>query len=281
MDHLQKRAQLLRQLQTAEALLVRGASIDPRLRIAGRAFRRIAWAAARPLRVGILGEANSGKSTLANLIVGDAVLPSSPIPNTKVPTLLRFAEVPYVASLDDAGGQKILSAPEGLPDGRVKRFETGLPSDALRFMEVMDFPGGANPMFSVDTSEAVIQGNDCVIWTTAATQAWRESERVAWLELPERLRKRGILVVMRCDQVASDALFEALKERMQSVARTYFHAVYFIQSKARDGVVREPGGLSSLVDELRRLSLEFSEGRVTKAAHLTARLAGNILAAIE
>ncbi len=71
----------------------------PLLRSPRRALGRVARAVARPLRIAILGESNSGKSSLANLVIGEMTLPALPVANTRLPTLLQYADVAFARAL--------------------------------------------------------------------------------------------------------------------------------------------------------------------------------------
>ena len=46
----------------------------------------------RPPRVAVMGEVNSGKTAVADLLLGAGVLPSSVVMNTHVPILIRYAD---------------------------------------------------------------------------------------------------------------------------------------------------------------------------------------------
>src|SRR5262249_50277810 len=158
-----------------------------------RALRRVISAVVRPFRVAILGEANSGKSSLANLIAGEpTLLPASPLPNTRLPTLLRYAPAPCVEAFYETGRRTPLLPRGPMSFEGVLRLEVGLPNSSLRRVEVLDCPGSANPLFRAEAAASVLpQRVDMVLWVTVATQAWRETERVSWQSLPYRLRRRG------------------------------------------------------------------------------------------
>ncbi len=189
-------------LANAEGILRRAADAYPTLDGPGRAFRRMAKAANRPIRIAILGELNSGKSSLANLLAGAPALPADPVANTRLPALLKYASKPSVtaiyesgekiafpvrknvaeaiAGIQDGAGKGNLPAGISAPSGSVKNLEVGLPSDILRSVEILDLPAGRWSLPGY--------GMDAAIWTTVATQAWRETERAQWTKLPQAVR---------------------------------------------------------------------------------------------
>src|SRR5262245_51697845 len=82
----------------------------------------------RPLRVAVLGEFNSGKTTLLNALLGAAVLPASFITHTAYPTVLRFAPMPTL-SAEIAGRRRVAFAWEALdsaPSHHIHRLHVGL-----------------------------------------------------------------------------------------------------------------------------------------------------------
>src|SRR5208283_3435970 len=95
----------IRSLDAAQDVLREAANSHPSLKAPSRALQRVARVTQRPFRLAILGEANSGKTSLANLIVGGMTLPALPVANTRLPTLLRYAPVPG-AGAPYASGEK-------------------------------------------------------------------------------------------------------------------------------------------------------------------------------
>src|SRR5258708_17918093 len=53
---------------------------------------------------------------------------------------------------------------------------------------------------------------DLAIWCTLSTQAWKESERVAWEQIPARLRSRGLLVATHSDLLRNGSDLERSEE---------------------------------------------------------------------
>src|SRR5215831_15492170 len=90
---------LVQGIDSAQNILRRAAASYPFLETSAHALERIARAACRPLRLAILGESNSGKSSLANLLTGEATLPALPVANTRLPTLLRYAPAAFACAL--------------------------------------------------------------------------------------------------------------------------------------------------------------------------------------
>src|SRR5258708_39793234 len=66
---------------------------------------------------------------------------------------------------------------------------------------------------------------DLAIWCTLSTQAWKESERVAWEQIPARLRSRGLLVATHSDLLRNGSDLEKVLRRLRDVAGSSFWGI--------------------------------------------------------
>ena len=261
----------------AERALRKAASAHPALEGSSRAFGRMARAANRPLRLGILGESNSGKSSLANLLVGVATLPALPVANTRLPTLLTYAPAPFVMALYETGERITLSASLAAQRSAMKRLEVGLPASILRSVEILDFPGSANVLLPVTRQDPAGYGIDAAIWTTVATQAWRESERTHWLALPEAVRSRSVLAVTFCDVIGGgESDLKRLQARLEQSARPHFREICYVGAGDAGAAAAAPGE-QALFAQVRSLAREFASRRLEKATAIARRLADHAL----
>jgi hypothetical protein len=264
----------IRSLDAAQDVLREAANSHPGLKASGRALGRVARVMQRPFRLAILGEANSGKTSLANLIVGGMTLPALPVANTRLPTLLRYAPVPGAGALYASGEKFPLSAGDDVLSQAIIRVDVGLPSEILRRIEILDFPGSANPLFPSALSAVLMHGIDAAIWATVATQAWRESERTAWLRLPRRIRSYGLLAVTHRDLVSTEEDFKRLRARLETAAKPHFQGMCFVAAPVNSA---EPINTSGLFSQIWQLVEQFSANRLGKAVLVTRRLAGQTL----
>jgi hypothetical protein len=284
MEPLEGLQSLIEHLEDAQKVLQTRAYAHPALNRASRTLRRAAEFVARPFRLAVLGESNSGKSTIANLIGGQMTLPALPVANTRLPTLLRYASAPSVTAIYKGGVSLAVAPGDELSLQNIMRLDVGLPNDTFRSIEVLDFPGSANPLFPADVSAVLQHRIDAAIWATVATQAWRETERQAWSKLPQRIRRRGILAVTHADLIRSETDAAKLKARLQTVQQAHFHALCFVAGGAGGelaGNGSHPHPAAELFSEVERLSTEFHAGRAAKTVVLARRVATQALADIE
>ena len=283
-------------LADAEGVLHRAADAYPFLDRPGRAFKRLAAAANRPLRIGILGELNSGKSSLANLLVGISALPADPVANTKLPALLKYSAklsvtavyesgeriafpvrrnvAQVVAAIQETAGKSNLPPGNSIPPGNVKILEVGLPSDILRTVEILDFAVGHQPVghrgmpgYRMDTA----------IWTTVATQAWRETERAQWVKFPQALRTRSLLAVTFCDLVAvKENNLKRLRARLETSAKPHFRGLCLVENGG-DVPAAERSKHNVLFAQVQYLAQEFAAERLGKAMAIARRVMTNAI----
>jgi hypothetical protein len=182
----------------------------------------------KPLRVVIIGEFNSGKTSLVNALVGASVLPASFTTHTAYPTVVRFAAAPSI-SAEIAQRKRIAIAwdqVDGAPSRHIHRLHIGMPLDRLRTLRAIDTPGlDLADDALVERTLRACSNADAVIWCTPAMQAWKASEQQAWLALPKAVRTRGILAVTFMDALRSPGDAARLMARLNADAGPLFRKI--------------------------------------------------------
>lgn len=227
------------QLVSAEMLathdrLQRTGAIAGQLSSVGRLVGRMGQRLARPPRLVLLGEFNSGKTTLANLLLDNRVLPTSFLNNTRIPVLARYARQTELLAITEDGDRQPIGW-EALPAfdlRRTRMLQVNLPLDKLKTFEVIDTPGLSTGQVALDEkSRQAAQAANIAVWCTPATQAWKASERSTWLSLPHRLRESAILAVTLIDNMATASDRARLRDRMMAEAMPYFSRIVMISAR--------------------------------------------------
>ena len=246
---------------------------DRALAVCAAGLARMEAVLARPPRVVILGEVNSGKTSVADLLLGVGLLPSSVVANTRLPVLIRYAEAPALHAV--AGDTRWLMTGENLdrpPAGReLTALEIGLPSERLMEFEILDTP-------ALSGWEGANTDGDIRIWCTVATRAWTESERVYWSALPRRNWRNALLVATHKDALeeASDAT--KIEWRLRAAAGDMFRDIILV-SATDAGKSRRTNGRPSdasaitLLGQVRVWAAEIRERRARKVEKIVRRLA--------
>jgi len=185
----------------------------------------------RPTRIALVGEFNSGKSTLANALIGTALLRTSIHENTSCPILVYHRTEPSLsAELADGSIVELTGTPAvALKPASARLLRLGLPSEQLKSFELLDTPGFASGNTQLEElSRAACSRSHLAIWCTRATQAWKASERELWLGLPQRLRRNSILAVTHKDGLHGERDAARLRLRLGAEAAPYFRAMVTI-----------------------------------------------------
>lgn len=174
-------------------------------------------------RIVVLGEPKSGKTTLANMLVGESLLPASVVGNSRYPTLIRYADQVGLAAIDHTGVRTPIASEDDLPSAGIAMLEVALPSPRLKRYDVLDCSSGLNADELLGLAKpGTLQ---IPIWCTLATQAWKCSEQRAWLRVARGARARGMLAVTCCDRITDPVDRGRLLERLSSETGPEFAAI--------------------------------------------------------
>jgi hypothetical protein len=254
-----------------------------------RALRRAEAVLRRPLRLAVVGESNTGKSALTNLLLGLPVLPTLQISNTRVPTLIRYGDAPRAVGMLADGAMAHLA--EGSQTDALGHVQVQLPLPALRSCEIVDFPGFFDPLLGYDGVDMSAYRLDAAIWCTFSTQAWKESERSAWRRLPGPAREYGLLAVTNTDRLR-DNQGAKISARLEKVARPDFRDFVLLSSLkalgalSGEGVVTDgdawlKSGAAELHQRLGKLLLDLRLDRLRKAQAFTGAITARALSRLE
>lgn len=226
-------SEFIAQLQQTRAEFSAGADIA-RVASASRALKRIEAALARPPRLAVFGEFNSGKSSLTNLLIGRCALPESVLTNETGARLLRYAESPCLHAIAGDGRRHKLTKPAyNKLTAPPALTEIGLPYPKLREFEIIDTVGVSDP--SQTSTDALLPMAHCyvhaAVWCTLAPQAWKRSEWALWRTVPVRLRRCSVLVVTHIDALVEERDRARVADRLREETAGQFRDLALISLK--------------------------------------------------
>src|SRR5262245_32589969 len=96
---------LLTRVENARSQLAAAKLPDKAVTYCIDGLERMERVLARAPRVAILGEVNSGKTSIADLLLGAGLLPTSVVANTQVPVLIRYADSTTLFAVTQDGRQ--------------------------------------------------------------------------------------------------------------------------------------------------------------------------------
>ncbi|MCC1493800.1 dynamin family protein [Cognatishimia sp. F0-27] len=165
-------------------------------------------------RIALMGEFSAGKSTLANLLLGQSVSPVK-VTATQLPPVWYQHGPEAVCRIDNSGAEIPIASQDldTVSHRETQAVRICLNAEVLEFCDVIDMPGTSDPNMPSEIWERMLTRVDGVIWCTPSTQAWRQSEAALWQCLPARFHNRSLLLITRMDKLLSES------DRKRVVAR--------------------------------------------------------------
>lgn len=178
-------------------------------------------------RFAVLGEFSAGKSTLINLLSNGASLKTQVTATQMSPVWLSYGDhAPSRVDLTGAEHPYTLGDPVDVDRTAFVRMATK--NTILSLCDLIDTPGNSDPNINPIAWERMIEVADAAIWCSPSTQAWRQSERASWREVPARFRKHSILLLTQADKLESDADREKVLRRVTRDAKNDFAAIFML-----------------------------------------------------
>ena len=179
----------------------------------------------RPV-IALMGEFSAGKSTLANLLIGERVSPER-VTATQLPPIwyTRGEGAPVVVGLDGAEREIARQEIPQVAAAETVCIRVPLAAGALELMDIVDLPGISDPNMPTRAWMRLARAADAVIWCSHATQAWRQSEAATWAEMPAALHARSLLLLTRMDKLHREADRRRVLSRVRAETEGLFEAV--------------------------------------------------------
>jgi hypothetical protein len=214
--------QLERFLNATESLSMDSALEDMRAKALAHAERL-----SNAVNIGFAGEFGAGKSSLANMLAGADILPTGP-QHLKLPlVIVAYADAPETTvgwwdkEPKTYSGIVLEKAAEDEPDF----ISVGLNTPALREISLFDLPGSGALDETYKPTLDLLRFVDCAIWCTNGTNAWRETERHLWAQVPQELRDNSLLAVTHTDLPHVRDALDRVLARLNKEKEGLFNAV--------------------------------------------------------
>ncbi len=203
-----------------------------KIAISPKAYDTIAeWKSHIPVAT-LMGEFSSGKSTLLNFILDQDVAATKVTATHMPPVWFTYSDTPFTTGLKWDGTEETVDLESGNTDLRdtfliIRR---GLKSNALKAADIIDAPGISDPGLNKDAIRFLTRYADFVVWCTAANQAWRQTEKVAYLKLSKSTQANSLLVITRMDKLRSVKDQDKVVKRVEATAGPLFKTVIPMQT---------------------------------------------------
>jgi len=210
----------------------------------------------RKPRIALMGEFSAGKSTLANILMREALSPVQITATQRPPIWYAHGDGPPVR-IDMDGTETVIDAQAvnaaAIADTRAIRVFAE--ADILEACDIIDMPGSSDPNITLDIWQGMLPLADGVLWCSPATQAWRQSEAAMWEEAPPELQANSLLLLTRIDKILSAHDRQRLVRRVQGEAGAMFRAVLPVslteaQAAGEDPDLLRASGLEAVLESL-------------------------------
>lgn len=175
----------------------------------------------RKPRLVVAGEFSAGKTRLITGLIGADVLPSN-VTATALPAVWLVQGPHRMAAVDLTGATRDIDTLDGISVDDTHYVVISHPSEILENFDIIDTPGSSDPNIPNTCWERVLGFADIALWCTNATQAWRQSEKSVWEDMPAHLRGSAMLLVTHADRMPDDRMANRVLRRVQREAREYF-----------------------------------------------------------
>ncbi len=169
------------------------------------------------IRVAVVGQFSSGKSALINALLGEEIAPMGVTPVTAVLHRFRWSNE-REAIVENLDGTTTSRSPESLIESplsegqlsQARQVHIGLPSGALRDIEIWDTPGfGSNALAHELVARRALIDADIVVWVTPIDHALDRGEAEKLTRLCHKVTP-VLLVVNKSDLADDDERDEAV-----------------------------------------------------------------------
>ncbi len=183
--------------------------------------------AGRKPRIMLMGEFSAGKSTLANLLMGQGVSPVR-VTATQLPPVWYVHGTPSARRIDASGREVEMSLEDmnQISPQNTRAVKVFLDAEVLEFCDLIDMPGTSDPNMAPEVWESMVSRADGVVWCTPSTQAWRQTEAALWDELSVDLSDRSLLLITRMDKLLTERDRARVVARVRREVDGQFRAVF-------------------------------------------------------
>lgn len=170
------------------------------------------------IKIAVIGQFSSGKSTFLNTLLENEVLPTGVVPVTAKPTYIKFApyEILSVTHINGRNEALEISALATFVDQRkdlkdIKDITIYTNNDILKNITFIDTPG-LNSRSNSDTLETLRIFNEVfgVLWISLIDNAARASEKGDIELLPKFLHKNSLAILSQKDRLSNDEISRVL-----------------------------------------------------------------------
>ncbi|RDU67713.1 GTP-binding protein [Helicobacter didelphidarum] len=163
----------------------------------------------KPMKVAVIGQFSSGKSTFLNALLGQEILPSGITPVTAKVCEIVYGEEISLEVLYKNG--KIVAKPIGflndadeMENAKITSYKLFAPLQLLKEVVFLDTPGfNSQNQSDTDTTNAILEHVDGIIWLTLIDNVGKNSEKEILQTYIKRYASKSLCVLNQKDRLKS------------------------------------------------------------------------------
>jgi predicted GTPase len=193
-----------------------------------------------PMRVAIVGQFSSGKSTFLNAILSNNILPTGIIPVTSKINYIKYGkDIRLAVSFKDGSEQFYdVSSIATFTDSRSKNETDSIdyltlyyPLDLLKNIIFVDTPGlNSTSDADTETTKNILDNVDCIIWLTSAGNAAQKTEKDVVKEIINNYSAKSLCIINQKDQLDETDLADVISHVNEQFGQ-YFSKIEAISAK--------------------------------------------------
>jgi len=193
-----------------------------------------------PMRVAIVGQFSSGKSTFLNAILSKNILPTGIIPVTSKINYIKYGKDIRLAVSFKNGSEQFydIGSISTFTDSRSNSDTSSIdyltlyyPLDLLKDITFVDTPG-LNSTSDDDTqiTKKILNNVDCIIWLTSAGNAAQKTEKDVVKDIIENYSAKSLCIINQKDQLDVTDLADVVSHVNEQFGQ-YFSKIEAISAK--------------------------------------------------
>lgn len=190
-----------------------------------------------PMKIAIIGQFSSGKSTFLNALLGQDILPSGITPITaKICHIVYGAD--FMLELHYKNGNiatkpiHYMSEVSAAQNAKIAFYKLYAPLELLKSMSFLDTPGfNSQNQSDTDTTNAVLESVDGIIWLTLIDNVGKHSEKETILSHIKRYASKSLCVLNQKDRLKNQAEIDTSLNYARSAFNGLFEDIIAISAK--------------------------------------------------
>lgn len=162
-----------------------------------------------PLKIAVIGQFSSGKSSFLNALLGQNILPSGIIPVTAKVCEICYGESAFLQINYKDGTQELTNvdflATQSKKIAQIDSFKLYAPNEILRHITFLDTPGfNSQNAQDTDISNNILQAVDGIIWLSLIDNVGKNSEKEVLNNHIKKFKSKSLCVLNQKDRLKND-----------------------------------------------------------------------------